>query len=89
MSRIDGNRFVVIERDDQKGDAAKAKRVYSIDLDKTVAGKPLAKKLVIDLLAIGNARNLIENLAPGALFRFPVPHAGIHPGAGPQARGAS
>jgi hypothetical protein len=71
ISRIEGNRFVVIERDDQKGDAARAKRVYSIDLDRAVAGKPLAKKLVIDLLAIGNTRNLIENLAPGALFRFP------------------
>ena len=76
ISRIEGNRFVVVERDDQEGDAAKAKRVYSIDLDKaladkTQAGKPLAKKLVIDLLAISNSRGLIENLAPGALFRFP------------------
>jgi hypothetical protein len=71
ISRIDANRFVVVERDDLKGDAAKAKRVYSIDLDKIVAGKPLAKKLVIDLLAIGNSHHLIENLAPGALFRFP------------------
>lgn len=71
MSRIEANRFVVIERDDQKGDAAKAKRVYSIDLDRAVPNKPLAKKLVIDLLAIGNARGLIENLPPGAPFRFP------------------
>ena len=76
MSRIEGNRFVVIERDDQKGDAAKAKRVYSIDLDKpladkTLAGKPLAKKLVVDLLAIGNSRVLIESLSAGAFFRFP------------------
>lgn len=71
MSRIEGNRFVVIERDDQEGDAAKAKRVYAIDLDKAAAGKPLAKKLVIDLLAIGNAHGLVENLPPGAFFRFP------------------
>jgi len=71
MSRIDGNRFVVIERDDLRGDAAKAKRVYSIDLDKAVPGKPLAKKLVIDLLAIGNAHGLGENVVPGAPFRFP------------------
>ena len=75
LSRIDGNRYLVIERDDLEGDAAKAKRVYSIDLDralsgKTQAGKPLAKKLVIDLLAIGNAHGLAENLA-GAPFRFP------------------
>jgi len=70
MSRIDGNRFVVIERDDLEGDAAKAKRVYSIDLDKSVPGKPLAKKLVIDLLSIGNSHGLAA-LAPGAPFRFP------------------
>jgi hypothetical protein len=76
LSRIEGNRFVVVERDDQEGDAAKAKRVYSIDLDKALsdksqAGKPLPKKLVIDLLAIGNSHGLIENLPAGALFRFP------------------
>lgn len=71
ISRIEGNRFVVIERDSEEGDAAKAKRVYSIDLDKAVAGKPLAKKLVIDLLAIGNARGLVESLPAGTPLRFP------------------
>ena len=71
LSRIDGNRFVVIERDDLEGDAAKAKRVYSIDLDRVVPGKPLVKKLVIDLLAIRNSHGLVESLPPGALFRFP------------------
>ena len=70
MSRIEGNRFVVIERDDLAGDAAKSKRVYSIDLDRAVPGKPLAKKLVIDLLSIGNAKSLASG-APGAPFRFP------------------
>jgi hypothetical protein len=71
MSRIDGNRFVVIERDDQQGDAARAKRVYSIDLDKVVPGKPIPKKLVIDLLAIGNSRGLVESLPAGTPLRFP------------------
>ena len=71
ISRIEGNRFVVIERDDLEGDAAKAKRVYAIDLGKAVPGKPMAKKLVIDLLAIGNSRGLAETVAPGAPFRFP------------------
>jgi hypothetical protein len=71
LSRIDGNRFVVIERDEFEGDAAKAKRVYSIDLDRPSNGKPLAKKLVIDLLAIGNTRGIAENLAAGTPFRFP------------------
>ncbi|HEV7605763.1 MAG TPA: esterase-like activity of phytase family protein [Steroidobacteraceae bacterium] len=71
LSLIDGNRFVVIERDDLQGDAARAKRVYSIDLDHALPGKPLQKKLVIDLLAIGNSRNLVVTALPGAPFRFP------------------
>jgi glycerophosphoryl diester phosphodiesterase len=71
MSLIEGNRFVVMERDDLQGDAAKAKRVYSIDLDRAVPGKPLAKKLVIDLLAIGNSRGLVVTSPAGAPFRFP------------------
>ena len=70
MSLIEGNRFVVIERDDSQGDAARAKRVYSIDLDRAVPGKPLQKKLVIDLLAIGNSHGLVLT-TPGAPFRFP------------------
>ena len=71
ISRVEANRFVVVERDDLEGDAAKAKRVYSIDLDKAQPGKPLPKKLVIDLLAIGNARGIVESLPAGAPFRFP------------------
>jgi hypothetical protein len=76
ISLIEGNRFVVVERDDKEGDAAKAKRVYAIDLDKALAdksaaGKPLDKKLVIDLLQIGNARGIAEALPPGTPFRFP------------------
>lgn len=71
LSRIEGNRFVVVERDDLQGDAARAKRVYSIDLDHAQPGKPLAKKLVIDLLSIGNSRGLSESTPPGQPFRFP------------------
>ena len=71
MSLIEGNRFAIIERDDLQGDAARAKRVYSIDLDRALPGKPLQKKLVIDLLAIGNARGLAVTTPAGAPFRFP------------------
>jgi glycerophosphoryl diester phosphodiesterase len=71
MSLIEGNRFAVIERDNQQGDAARAKRVYSIDLDRALPGKPLQKKLVIDLLAIGNARGLVVTTPAGAPLRFP------------------
>ena len=44
MSRIDGNRFVVVERDDLQGDAARAKRVYSIDLDKALPRQAAAEE---------------------------------------------
>lgn len=71
MSLIEGNRFAVIERDNQQGDAARAKRVYSIDLDRALPGKPLQKKLVIDLLTIGNARGLVVTTPAGAPLRFP------------------
>jgi glycerophosphoryl diester phosphodiesterase len=71
MSLIEANRFVVVERDDLQGDAARAKRVYSIDLDRAAPGKPLQKKLVIDLLAIGNSRGLVVTTPAGAPFRFP------------------
>jgi glycerophosphoryl diester phosphodiesterase len=71
MSLIEGNRFLVIERDDLQGDAARAKRVYAIDLDRASPGKPLPKKLVIDLLSIGNARALVATTPAGAPFRFP------------------
>jgi glycerophosphoryl diester phosphodiesterase len=71
LSRIEANRFVVVERDDLQGDAAKAKRVYAIDLDRAVPGKPLTKKLVIDLLSIGNSRGLAPVAQPGTPYRFP------------------
>jgi glycerophosphoryl diester phosphodiesterase len=71
LSLIEANRFVVVERDDLQGDAARAKRVYSIDLDRALPGKPLKKKLVIDLLAIGNSRGLAVSTPAGAPFRFP------------------
>jgi hypothetical protein len=71
MSLVEGNRFVVIERDGLQGDAARAKRVYAIDLDRAAPGKPLQKKLVIDLLSIGNSRGLVVTTPAGAPFRFP------------------
>ncbi len=71
MSLIEANRFVVVERDELQGDAARAKRVYSIDLDRALPRKPLQKKLVIDLLAIGNSRGLVVTTPAGAPFRFP------------------
>ena len=51
---------------------ARAKRVYSIDLDRAVPGKPLQKKLVIDLLSIGNARGLAVTRRRAHRFAFPI-----------------
>jgi len=62
---VDHDRFLVIERDNFQGDAAKIKRVYSIDLSDGSAGH---KSLVVDLLNIADPRHL-----GGAsdTFRFP------------------
>ncbi|MBO3745937.1 esterase-like activity of phytase family protein [Streptosporangiaceae bacterium NEAU-GS5] len=56
---IDRNRFLIIERDNAQGDAAKIKKIYLA----TQRGKTLEKTLVADLL----------NLAKpdGSTFRFP------------------
>ncbi|GGC82572.1 hypothetical protein GCM10011512_06650 [Tersicoccus solisilvae] len=44
--------LLILERDDQDGDAAVTKRVYRVQLGRTEAGGTLAKSLVADLLAI-------------------------------------
>ncbi len=72
LARIDADRYVVLERDDLFGDAARAKRVYTIDFARSRVDRPMAKKLAVDLLVIGNGRVLAETIAPeGAPFRFP------------------
>ncbi|GAA3515529.1 hypothetical protein FHR32_002620 [Streptosporangium album] len=64
MTAIDRNRFLVIERDNLQGDAAKTKRVYLID----TRDKDLRKTLVADLLNLANPRGLGGF---GKTFRFP------------------
>jgi glycerophosphoryl diester phosphodiesterase len=72
LARIEGDRFVIVERDSLAGDAARIKKVYAIDLARATPAKPLAKKLVIDLLALGNPRGLVEGVpVEGAALRFP------------------
>ncbi|GGL56392.1 esterase-like activity of phytase family protein [Planomonospora parontospora] len=64
MIAVDRHRFLVIERDNLQGDAAKTKKIYLIDLRK----HGLGKTLVADLLDLANPRRLGGF---GETFRFP------------------
>ncbi len=65
---VDDNRFLVIERDNEQGDAAAFKRVYLADAaDRDHDGR-MDKTLVADLLNLANPRGLGGF---GRTFRFP------------------
>ncbi|MBB2914829.1 hypothetical protein FHS43_006141 [Streptosporangium becharense] len=64
MIAVDRHRFLVIERDNLQGDAAKTKHVYLVD----IRHKDLRKTLVADLLDLANPRRLGGF---GETFRFP------------------
>ncbi|GGT02584.1 glycerophosphoryl diester phosphodiesterase [Planobispora rosea] len=64
MIAVDRHRFLVIERDNLQGDAAKVKKVYLAD----TRGATLRKTLVADLLDLANPRGLGGF---GETFRFP------------------
>jgi len=61
---VDNNRFLVIERDNGQGDAAKVKKVYLVDK----RDGQLRKTLVADLLNLANPRGIAGFGDP---FRFP------------------
>jgi hypothetical protein len=65
---VDANRFLIIERDNLQGDAAKVKRIYLADLRDRDGDGALDKTLVADLLNIADPRGL--GGAAGT-FRFP------------------
>jgi hypothetical protein len=65
---VDANRFLVLERDNQFGDAAVVKRVYLADRRDADGDGALDKTLLVDLLAIANPRHLGGF---GDVFRFP------------------
>ncbi|GIH93895.1 esterase-like activity of phytase family protein [Planobispora siamensis] len=64
MTAVDRHRFLVIERDNLQGDAAKVKKVYLVD----TRGATLRKTLVADLLDLANPRGIGGF---GETFRFP------------------
>ncbi|MER5326193.1 esterase-like activity of phytase family protein [Streptosporangium roseum] len=64
MIAVDRNRFLVIERDNLQGDAARTKRIYLVD----TRDQDLRKTLVADLLDLANPHGLGGF---GETFRFP------------------
>jgi len=65
---VDANRFLIIERDNNQGDAASVKRIYLADRRDRNHDGVMDKTLVVDLLAIANPRRLGGF---GPTFRFP------------------
>ena len=65
---VDGNRFLIIERDNNQGDAAALKRIYLADRRDRNKDGVLDKTLAVDLLTIANPRRLGGF---GPVFRFP------------------
>jgi hypothetical protein len=60
--------FLVIERDDNQGDAAAFKKIFLVDLDVTTAAGALVKFPVVDLLKLADPDHLA---AQSGTFRFP------------------
>jgi hypothetical protein len=65
---VDANRFLIIERDNNQGDAAALKRIYLADRRDRDGDGLMDKTLVVDLLNIANPRRLGGF---GPVFRFP------------------
>ncbi|MBB6345620.1 esterase-like activity of phytase family protein [Nonomuraea muscovyensis] len=65
---VDRHRFLVIERDNLQGDAARVKRIYLADTRDRDGDGALDKTLVADLLDLADPRGLGGS---GATFRFP------------------
>ncbi|WP_292774339.1 esterase-like activity of phytase family protein [Nostoc sp. NMS9] len=69
LAVINDNEYLVIERDNNQGVAAKFKRIYKIDLSKTDSNGYVAKEEVADLLNIQDPNDL--NGDGKAAFDFP------------------
>jgi len=65
---VDANRFLIIERDQNQGDAATFKRLYLADKRDRDHDGAMDKTLVVDLLEIADPRRLG---GVGPVFRFP------------------
>jgi glycerophosphoryl diester phosphodiesterase len=79
FTAVDRNRFVLIERDNAQGAAARQKKIYLVDLRRTDAEGYLVKQLVLDLLRIPDPYGVAQparagefGVAAGAPFSFPL-----------------
>jgi hypothetical protein len=76
LTALDADRFLVIERDGEQGEAARFKKVYLVDLRRTEAEGRLAKQEVLDLLSIRDPALISEpthegDVGLGDPFSFP------------------
>lgn len=76
LTLLGGDRFLVIERDNEQGEAARFKKVYLVDLSNVDAKGYLGKEEVLDLLQIRNPDHISEpgregDFGLGDPFSFP------------------
>jgi hypothetical protein len=77
LTALDEHRFVLIERDDFQGAEAVQKKIYLVDLRRVDADGYLVKRLVLDLLRIGDPNGISLPARPGEFgvgdpFSFPL-----------------
>jgi glycerophosphoryl diester phosphodiesterase len=77
LTALDEHRFVLIERDDFQGVEARQKKIYLIDLRRVGADGFLEKRLVLNLLHIGDPQHVSLPARPGEFgvgdpFSFPL-----------------
>lgn len=71
LTAVDGTSFLVVERDNEQGTAARFKRIFRIDLAETDADGFVSKTLVADLLDIADPRGLGGEGTADGVFTFP------------------
>ena len=74
MTHVSDNRYIMIERDDFQGPSSRQKKLYLFDLDEVDAHRVLRKRLLVDLLAIEDPRDIGGPLVgiPDDTFNFPL-----------------
>ncbi len=70
MSPVNDHEWLVLERDQNQGDAAKLKRVYRFDLNDKNADGTFKKTLVADLMNLQDPQGLAPS-TQGGVFKFP------------------
>jgi glycerophosphoryl diester phosphodiesterase len=68
---VNDDQFLVIERDNNQGDAARFKKIFLIDLNEVGADGFLVKHELVDLLNVSDPNHLGANTSPEGKFTFP------------------